>query len=118
MLSFFSASECSAAGELVGKRPAKAYPAATNGAVTISQNTRANMLPDAYLFYSKSLSLFYVTYYDENGVIEDVPMPIPAGSSLILPGPRPYLTGGVWVHKMYINATAGSDSVYIIPMVR
>jgi len=111
-----------AQGELVGARKARGYGTAQNDTIMISlpANTPANRLPDAYMFFSKQLELFYIqrwfgpTLADQ----EEIPIPVPAGTSLILPAPPAVVIGGLYHHVFWLNATTVTDSVYVIPMDR
>lgn len=117
VLSLFTATKCEAAGELVAARPAMGFAGAFSDSISLANARRANQLPSAYLYFSKSLTVFYIQNFDAAGALSGVPIPIPAGSSLILPAPPPYLDGSYWHHKIWLEGAA-ADSVFIIPMDR
>lgn len=109
-------------GELTGAREALAFGSSFVDTFTVEtpSTNRANALPDAYMFFSKQLELFYVqrwfgpTKSDE----ESVPIPIPAGTSIIIPAPPAQRIDGLWRHVFFLNATTVTDTVFVIPMDR
>lgn len=111
-----------AEGELVSARACLGFAPAYDD--TFSVNARlgegAHVLPDAYMFWSRTLELFHVQrWFGETAVgLEKIPMPIPAGISMIIPAPPPQRIDGLWKHVILINASATTDSVYCLPMNR
>jgi len=90
---------------------------------TTTNGVRSGDLPSDYLFYSGDGAKFWLTRYDGAASAFGGDTPIPAGSSLTIPGPPPFrlIDGNSeyrYYHYFYINATAVTDSVFIIPLDR
>ena len=106
------------ASELVAARPAlKFIPTfADTFMVSIPPGQSAGTLPSAYLFYSRDGSLFsFRRWYD--GAPETNWIDVPAGSSMTIPAPSPFLYENHWHHIFAIDG-AQTDSVTVIPLDR
>jgi len=110
-------SVCSA-GELVAARAALKFAPAYDDTfmVSIPPGNSASGLPSAYLFYSKNGSAFAVKRWID-GSPETYYVDIPAGSSMTIPAPSPFLYQNHYHHVFRMNAAA-TDSVICIPMDR
>ena len=109
------------ASELSGVYPNKVQAFANTFSdtftVEIPQGQSPTTMPDAYLFYSEDGSAFYVTRW--NGTTpEDVPLLVPANSSLMVPAPQAAVIDNLYRHVFYLNATTVTDSVWCVPFVR
>ena len=78
--------------------------------------TRAGDLPKGYTLWSGDGAEFYITRFSSSGVLESVPLKVPANTPITISAPPSWASAGTWYQMAYINATSVTDSVYVLPL--
>ena len=73
-------------------------------------------LPKGYTLWSGDGAEFWVTRFASSGVLESVPMKVPANTPITITAPPAFNSGGTWYQAAYINASSVTDSVYVLPL--
>jgi hypothetical protein len=79
----------------------------------------ATRAPVAVMLWSGDGNIFYVRRYTAPATLEAISLKVPEGASLIIPVNAFKVSGtDTFRVRMFINATAVTDSVYAVPMYR
>jgi len=97
--------------------PAEVYAGGGAGMWTSSGYSAPYLVPSGYIIYSGDGATFrFKRWFPAADVVDTVATVVPANRSLTIPAPPPYAISGVYYHSIQFDATAVTDSIFIIPV--
>jgi hypothetical protein len=118
MLAMVFVATTSMALDLNNSKQTVRVPPASHSVVVDSSATLMG-LATAYTVYSvDATDPFYVTRYFDGAVEAGLGIKVPAGQSLLIPAPQPFIGSGCTFYRHMMLFTGNADTTIVIPWVR